>query len=139
MEKRQFPVGVIQICCIAPEPLISAMVKVSPGFITMNGLTFQPCPSSRAASFALPFSKVAIPPLPGSPVKFSGPIDRVFASDRRDRLPRFMSRPLNELFFCAVTKKEEMHKSKQAIENFISAVLLERKFTETFSNPATVF
>ena len=35
------------------------------------------------------------PPLPFSPVKFSGLIERVFASDKRDRLPMFISSPLN--------------------------------------------
>jgi hypothetical protein len=59
-----------------------------------NGFTFQPCPSSRATSPAVPSSKVAIPPLPFSPVKFSGLIDRVSASERRNRLPIPIFNPL---------------------------------------------
>ena len=37
-----------------------------------------------------------MPPLPFSPVKFSGLIERVFAFDKRDKFPRFIPRPLNE-------------------------------------------
>ena len=60
-----------------------------------EGETFQPWPSSRAAF--LPVPSVAMPALPFSPVKFSGLIERVWASDKRERLPRVMSRPLNGL------------------------------------------
>src|SRR5437867_7337346 len=84
IENLQFPVGVIQICCISPDPLISARVKVFPGSITTKGLTFQPCPKSRAAWDAVPCT--AAPPLPFSPVRFSGPIENVLAFERRYRL-----------------------------------------------------
>src|SRR5881392_3304651 len=59
----------------------------------MEGETFHPCPSSRAATAPVP--SVAIPAFPLSPVKFSALIDRVFAFDRRERLPRLMFSPLN--------------------------------------------
>ena len=82
------PVGVIQICWMAPEPWMSASVKVFPASICTDGEIFQPCPSSRAACAPVP--SVAIPPLPFSPVKFSGLIDRDFALESRGRLPRSM-------------------------------------------------
>src|SRR4051794_26636809 len=44
IEYRQLPVGVIQMCWIAPDPAISPSVNVVPAGTTMNGLTFQPCP-----------------------------------------------------------------------------------------------
>ena len=40
---------------------------------------------------------VAMPPLPFSPVKFSGLIERVCAFDRRDRLPRCRPNPENAM------------------------------------------
>jgi hypothetical protein len=36
-----------------------------------------------------------MPPLPGSPVKFSGLMDRVCAAERRERVPMPMPSPLN--------------------------------------------
>src|SRR4030042_5787188 len=98
--KRHLPAGVIQICWIAPGPSIAAIVKVSPGFIRTYGFTFQPCPRARAALAALATfglslsSRRAMPALPFSPVKFSGLIDRVFASESRYKFPIFISRPL---------------------------------------------
>jgi hypothetical protein len=87
---------------MAPGPSISAMVIVSPGLTIMNGLTFHPLPKSRAAGeafatlrWSLSRTGSAIPPFPFSPVKFSGLMERVFASDNFDRVPMFMSRPLN--------------------------------------------
>jgi hypothetical protein len=44
----------------------------------MLGLTFHPCPKSLEALVPVPV--VAIPPLPFSPEKFSGLIERLFAS-----------------------------------------------------------
>ena len=73
--------GVIQICWIAPDPLISANVNVDLALIGIEGETFQPCPKSRAT--CLPLPSVAIPAFPFSPVKFSGLMDRVSASDNR--------------------------------------------------------
>src|SRR5215216_5542920 len=90
---RQWPVGVIHICWIAPDPRISARTRSSPALMRILGETFQPCPRSRDA--LAPSPVVAIPPLPFSPVKFSGLIDLVCAEDRRDKLPRFIPRPLN--------------------------------------------
>src|SRR5690554_3249287 len=56
-----------------------------------EGDTFQPCPKSLAHS--LPVPSVAMPPLPFSPVKFSGLMERLFALDNKDRL--FRPKPLN--------------------------------------------
>src|SRR5436305_5619031 len=80
MLERHFPVGVIQMCWIAPGPAMLASVKVLPGSMRMLGEIFHPMPSSRAAF--LPVPSVAIPALPFSPVKFSGLIERDFALER---------------------------------------------------------
>src|SRR5215469_5191935 len=91
MENRQLPVGVIQICWIDPCPEMSARVNVSPGLMITKGFTFHPRPRSRAASDATP--SVAIPPLPFSPVKFSGLTEKVFASEVRKILLSPFARP----------------------------------------------
>src|SRR5205814_9986866 len=78
---------------MAPGPVISANVKVDLAGTRTKGETFQPWPKSRAALLAGP--SVDMPALPFSPVKFSGPIERVFALESRLRLPRFKSSPLN--------------------------------------------
>src|SRR3954465_6566279 len=78
---------------MAPGPSISARVNVDFAGTTTYGETFQPGPRSCAAFNAGPF--VDMPALPFSPVKFSGLMERVFAFERRLRLPRFRSRPLN--------------------------------------------
>jgi hypothetical protein len=80
------------MCCIAPGPVISAIVNVFLGSICTDGLTFQPCPKSLDAFKPVPV--VAIPPRPFSPLKFSGLIDLVLASDKRNRFPIFTSTPL---------------------------------------------
>ena len=85
MKWRQGPVGVIQMCWIAPGPSISARVKVSPGLMLTEGEIFQPWPRSRATLAPVP--SVAMPPLPFSPVKFSGLIERVFALESRESPP----------------------------------------------------
>src|SRR3954447_525508 len=77
---------------MAPGPSISAKVTVLLALTCMKGETFQPWPRSRAAPRAGPL--VDIPALPFSPVKFSGLIDRVFASDNRNKLPMFTPMPL---------------------------------------------
>src|SRR5258708_20055249 len=92
MELRHTPVGVIHICCMEPDPFISAIVKVLCALICTDGLSFQPFPNSRAAVSPVPFS--AIPPFPFSPLKFSGLMDRLFASERRYIFDRFASMPL---------------------------------------------
>ena len=51
-----------------------------------DGEIFQPWPSSRAGPAPVP--SVAMPPLPFSPVKFSGLIERVSASARRQTFVR---------------------------------------------------
>jgi len=51
---------------------------VSPGARVIDGDTFQPWPSSRAAGAPVP--SVAMPPAPFAPVKFSGLTDRVTPS-----------------------------------------------------------
>src|SRR5713101_7505038 len=98
MLERQSPVGVIQICAIAPEPAMSASTFTSPGSITMYGETFHPRPSLRAGLLA--GSGIAIAPLPFSPVGFSGLIERLSAFDKIGRLPRCMPRPLNDAIAC---------------------------------------
>ena len=70
-----------QICWIAPGPAMSASSRSSPGAISIEGETFQPWPRPRAQEAPVP--SVAMPPLPFSPVKFSGEIERVLASDSR--------------------------------------------------------
>ena len=50
-----------------------------------DGDTFHPCPP-RCAAYAAPVPSTARPPPPLSPVKFSGLIERVSASARRQRL-----------------------------------------------------
>src|SRR5882757_395059 len=99
MEKRQLPVGVIQICWIEPDPSISATVNVVLAFITTLGLTFHPCPRSRDAPCPVPV--VALPPAPLAPLKFSGLIERVLASESRNILPMLASMPLNLDGCCA--------------------------------------
>src|SRR5271167_3942771 len=99
MLERHGPVGVIQICAIAPAPLISAITFTSPGSITTYGETFHPRPSFRAGLFDL--SGCAIAPLPFSPVGFSGLIERLSAVDRIARLPMCMPSPLNDAIACA--------------------------------------
>ena len=93
MECRQFPVGVIQMCCMEPGPLISATVNVVFDLMRTLGLTFQPCPKSREALEPVP--SVAMPPLPFSPVKFSGEMDLLFASESLKRFDMLDSMPLN--------------------------------------------
>src|SRR4051812_45885297 len=74
------------MCWMTPGPSIDARVVVSPAGSTMLGETFHPAPSSRAKAAPLP--SVAAPPLPFSPVKFSGLMLRVLACDNRARPPR---------------------------------------------------
>src|SRR5664279_1986011 len=110
MEFRHTPVGVIQICCIDPDPLISAIVNVVCGLICTEGLSFHPFPRSRAAFSPVPFS--AIPPFPFSPFIFSGLMDRLFASDNRYIFDRLASIPL--YFSCENAFKEMItHISRQ--------------------------
>src|SRR5215217_7128520 len=61
----------------------------------MLGEIFHPCPSSRAATAPVP--SVAMPPAPFAPSKFSGLIERVTAVESRERLPRCIPSPLNDL------------------------------------------
>ena len=44
MHERQLGVRVIQTCCTAPGPSMSASVKISPGWMATEGETFQPRP-----------------------------------------------------------------------------------------------
>src|SRR5271166_298488 len=94
MLPRHGPVGVIQICEIAPAPAISARTFTSPGSMTTYGATFHPRPSLRAG--LLVGSGSAIAPLPFSPVGFSGLIERLSASERIARFPICMPSPLND-------------------------------------------
>src|ERR1700752_4688435 len=72
---------------------MSPSSKVSPGATRFEGEIFHPRPSPRAWIAPVPSS--AMPPLPFSPVGFSGLIERDFAEDSRDRLPRCNPRPEN--------------------------------------------
>jgi hypothetical protein len=99
---RQCPVGVIQICWIAPGPAIFATSNTCPGSIRTNGETFHPGPRSRALLAAGP--SVDMPPFPFSPVKFSAEIERVFARDKRERLPRFRPKPLKSAMVFSSTE-----------------------------------
>jgi hypothetical protein len=83
--------GVIQICWITPEPLISPIVNVDFAGIRTDGEIFQPRPNSRAAF--LPVPSVAMAALPFSPVKFSGLIERVLAFDSRGKPAKSMPSP----------------------------------------------
>src|SRR5437763_11174335 len=93
---RRHVVGctVIQMCWMAPGPSISASTAVLWPATLMEGETFQPWPSSRAAPAPVP--SVALPPCPLAPVGFSALIERVWAVDSRARLPRCRPRPLKE-------------------------------------------
>ena len=82
MELRQLsPLGVSQMCWMIPGPSIWARVNVVFCLTRTEGEIFQPRPSSRAKS--LPVPSTAMPPLPFSPVTFSGLIDRDRADERR--------------------------------------------------------
>jgi hypothetical protein len=61
--------------------------------ITTEGLSFQVCPSSLAAEAPVPV--VAIPPIPFAPVKFSGLMLLLLASDNLYNCSRL---------FCALTR-----------------------------------
>ncbi len=93
MEKRQWSVGVIQMCCSAPGPVISASVNVCPASMRTDGETFHPLPRSRDALAPVPLT--ACPPPPFAPVKFSGLIDRDLARDSRLKSERPETSPLN--------------------------------------------
>jgi len=84
---------------MAPGPSISASVKVSLASICTDGEIFHPWPSSRAACAPVP--SVAMPPLPFSPVKFSGLIERVLAFDSRESVPIPRPRPLDGGFWAS--------------------------------------
>src|ERR1700761_873723 len=70
---------------------MSPSTSVSPGATRFDGEISPPRPSPRAWIAPVPSS--AMPPLPFSPVGFSGLIERDFAEDSRDRLPRCNPRP----------------------------------------------
>ena len=77
---------------------MSAIVNVSCAATRTLGDIFQPCPSSLAQFSPVPWT--AIPAFPFSPVKFSAQIERVFASDILDRLPKFIPKPLNDIAYA---------------------------------------
>src|SRR6476659_8782155 len=87
------------MCWIAPDPLMSARVKVCPGWITTDGEIFHPTPRSFAS--LLPVPSVAMPPLPFAPVKFSGEMDRDLALESRGRSPRPVTTPSKRPEDCA--------------------------------------
>src|SRR5215204_2509755 len=67
-----------------PEPSMSAIGNVVPGAMITEGDTFQPTPRSRAAPAPVP--RVALPPPPLAPPKFSALIDRVLPLRNRKML-----------------------------------------------------
>src|SRR5215208_2740957 len=67
-----------------PEPSMSAIGNVVPGAMITEGDTFQPTPRSRAAPAPVP--RVALPPPPLAPPKFSALIDRVLTLRNRAML-----------------------------------------------------
>ena len=90
MAKRQWPVGVIQICWMAPGPSISARTRTSPGLMRIEGEIFQPWPRSRAGDWPVLRGHAG---LAFSPVKFSGLMERLTVFDSNDNLPRPMFNP----------------------------------------------
>ena len=131
MLSRLFPVGVIQMCWIAPAPWTSAITKVWPASIRTEGETFQPWPNSRAARAPVP--SVAMPPLPFSPVKFSGLIERVWAADKRGRLPRFISKPSNSSVSARRSAVEAATTNKMQSVQTLNFTL--RSFTRSIVSP----
>src|SRR5690242_12600499 len=87
------------MCWIAPEPSISATVNVSPGLTRTLGEIFQPWP--RPFAWLAPVPSVAVPPRPFSPVKFSALMERVWASESRQTLPRSRPSPLKLSMGCS--------------------------------------
>ena len=82
------------MCWMAPGPVMSATVKVSPAGMRTKGFTFQPLPRSRAAALALPSSSSHMAPAPLAPLRFSGLMDRETAFDSRNRLLILFIMPL---------------------------------------------
>jgi len=102
-----------------PGPWMLASVKVVPALITTDGEIFQPWPNFLAACCPVPW--VAIPPLPFSPVKFSGLMERDRAFEVRQR---FASKPADEsggsaarITDTVVIKKKETN--SKCSDNFI--------------------
>src|SRR5665213_1453128 len=91
--------------------------------MTTLGLIFHVWPRSRAGPEPVPV--VAMPPLPFSPLKFSGLIDRVLASDKRYKLPRLTPSPLN--FSCAMADKITTISETVKTDLFITSII---KFIE---------
>ena len=85
-------VPVSHMLWIAPGPSTSASVAVVPGSIVMQGLHFQPVPRSRELPSGCAGSRA---PPATAPSGFSAEIDRVLASERRERLPSDIPKPLN--------------------------------------------
>src|SRR5205085_12168867 len=92
---RQCTVGVIQSCWMAPGPVMLAISVGCAGGMSMQGRHCRPRPSSADGP---PGS--AIPPFPFSPVGFSAQIDLVFAEESRERFPKCIPSPLNELMIA---------------------------------------
>src|SRR5215470_11955852 len=99
---------------MAPGPVMSASTAVAPGATSIEGEIFQPWPSERAGD--LPVPSVAMPPWPGAPVKFSGLIERLLASDRRDRLPRWSPSPLKAVIVVSSCRESYRNVSIASIE-----------------------
>ena len=60
-------------------------------------------------------SGIAIPPLPFSPVKFSGLMERVSALDNRYRFPIFISSPLKSRFWEKMLTVNAIQKRKMKV------------------------
>lgn len=86
----------------APSPGECRMVKMVDAVKRLQRDQKEPGMPSAAPALV---PSVAMPPLPFSPVKFSGLIERVCAFERRDRFPMFIPNPLNPaapFFSCAL-------------------------------------
>src|ERR1017187_1463302 len=117
--------GVIQICWIAPGPVMLASVNVACAPTRTEGEIFQPWPRSRAAF--LPVPSVAMPARPFSPMKLSGPMERDCALETRYKFPKSTFNPSNA---SAAGSAEPMPDKKQTTNArnivFIIFVLLKR-------------
>src|ERR1043166_4527968 len=120
---------------MAPVPAVSAKIAVSPDFTTMDGLTFQPRPRYLAAFWPVPV--VAMPPLPRSPVGFSGEIERVSALEVRYRVESVADSPSED---CAtagtpVTRPRIRTASKDCCTVFAKRITVSQPRFHTVYNP----
>src|ERR1700754_3032201 len=81
-----------------------------------------------------------MPPFPLAPLKFSGLMERVFASDIRKRLPIFVSIPLNLPCASAANEKTRENKKLPVIFLFMQyAFIVDVKFPGSALFPGVMF